>query len=315
MSENLDVNMQEGVVKSRTILKLFVLLTVAVYWKPALSKDVRAAVQIEISALQDVVPSGSPVKVKAEITNLTSRAIKFARETLASEIEVRDRTGTLLQTTEKYRQSLSEDSLRRNAVEVPAGETMKWVFDLSKMYDLSTTGRYSVQIRWPGGSEFVYPPAVSNIIIVKITPPTTAAAEPPAGPTASFSLEIDAPQDVVKSGSPMDIDIFATNATDHDLNLDNSLELYSIDVRDQSQKEPPITEAGKLLQRLHGKGSGNYVPVKAGKVTGMGVLPISQLYDFGQPGEYTVQIARIDEATKTLVKSNTATITVKPKSK
>jgi hypothetical protein len=301
--------------RPRKILKLFVFLSVAFHWKPALSQGAGTGLSIEISTFQDVVPSGFPVKVKAEVTNTSSRAIRCSEAGLEFEIEVRDTAGTLLQTTEKYRESLRKPALRRLTIEVAPGETRKWVFVLSDMYDLSNLGQYSVQIRWPGGGEYVYSPAVSNIISVKIATATTAAPQNLAGPKASFSLEIDAPQDVLKSDSPINIVILATNATDHVLDLDNSPNLYSIEVRDQSQMEPAVAEAGKLLQRLHGKGSGNQLRLKPGEVVGLGTLQISDLYDFRQPGEYTIQIARIDEETRTLVKSNTVSVTLKPRSK
>jgi len=301
--------------KRRKLFVLTVFLSVVLLWKPALSRRAATPLSIELSTLQDVVPSRSPVKVKAEVTNTSSRSLWFTQTGLASEIEVRNSTGTLLQTTEKYRESLRKPHLRLFSTEVAPGETRKWVFVLSDMYDLSEQGQYSMQIRWPGGGEYEYPQVLSNIISVKITPATAAAPENLTAPEASFSLEIDTEQDVVRSGSTIHIGIYAKNLTDHDLDLDNDLNLFSIDVQDQSQIEPPLTEAGNELQREHGQGSRNRVHLKPGEVVGLGTLSLGQFYDFKQPGEYTLQIARMDEKSKTLVKSNTMTITVKPRSK
>jgi hypothetical protein len=103
-----------------------------------------------------------------------------------------------------------------------------------------------------------------------------------------------------------------TNLTNHDLHLDNALTLESIDLVDSRKIVPPLTEAGKRNQQFHGSGGNQHVHLAPGETTGMGMSPLGQLYDLSQPGEYTVQVSRVDEETKTLVKSNTITITVKP---
>src|SRR5689334_24046196 len=109
--------------KHRKLFALTVVLSVALLWKPALSRRAATPLSIALSALQDVVPSGSPVKVKAEVTNTSSLSLWFTQTGLASEVEVRNSTGTLLQTTEKYRESLRKPHLRLFATEVAPGET------------------------------------------------------------------------------------------------------------------------------------------------------------------------------------------------
>jgi hypothetical protein len=42
------------------------------------------------------------------------------------------------------------------------------------------------------------------------------------------------------------------------------------------------------------------------------VIAVSDLYDLSQPGQYTIQVRRWDDETKTWVKSNTITVTVIP---
>lgn len=280
---------------------------VALYGTFAASQTAGGPLSLEISAIQSVVPSGSPVKVKTEVTNTSSAVIRCSEGGIEFEIEVRDSTGTLMQTTEKYRESRRKPALRQVTIAVAPGETKKWLFVLSDMYDLSKPGQYSVQIRWPGGGE--YAPALSNIISVTIT---TAASGNLEVPKASLALEIDATQDVLKVGSPVNIAISAINLTNHDLDLDNALTLYSIEIADGGKIEPPLTEGGKRHQQFHGYSGGHHVHLTPGETTGMGILPIGELYDLSRPGEYTIQIARVDEETKTLVKSNTVNITVKP---
>jgi hypothetical protein len=296
--------------KLHKALALTVVLSVAFLWKPAQSRGARKLFSIEASVAQDVVHSGSPVKLKAEITNNSTGTTSFSEDGVELAVEVRDSTGNVMPWTEKYRQARRAPSLRRISIELAPEETRKWMFMLSDMYDLSKPGQYSAQIGWNG--HVTYPDIRSNTVQFTIS---SAVSQSVATPTTSFTLEIDALQDVVKSGSRIRVDIFATNVTDHDLDLDNDLNLYSIEVRDQSQTEPPLTEAGKKLQREHGQGSRNHVHLKPGKVVGLGIVWISDLYDFRKPGEYSIQIARMDEETKTLVKSNTMIITVKPGSK
>jgi hypothetical protein len=42
------------------------------------------------------------------------------------------------------------------------------------------------------------------------------------------------------------------------------------------------------------------------------VISVSDLYDLSKPGQYTIQVRRWDDETKTWVKSNTLTVTVTP---
>ena len=41
-------------------------------------------------------------------------------------------------------------------------------------------------------------------------------------------------------------------------------------------------------------------------------VDLTSIYDLSQPGKYTVQVQRTDAVSKTLVKSNTVTVTVTP---
>jgi hypothetical protein len=42
------------------------------------------------------------------------------------------------------------------------------------------------------------------------------------------------------------------------------------------------------------------------------IIVVNDLYDLRQPGQYTIQVRRWDDETKTWVKSNTITVTVTP---
>jgi hypothetical protein len=42
------------------------------------------------------------------------------------------------------------------------------------------------------------------------------------------------------------------------------------------------------------------------------VIALNDFYDLSAPGQYTIQVRRWDDETKTWVKSNTLTVTVSP---
>jgi len=58
-------------------------------------------------------------------------------------------------------------------------------------------------------------------------------------------------------------------------------------------------------------GSGGYLRLHPGK-TLVHRVNVSKLYDLSRPGLYTIQFRRLDEESKTLVKSNSAKVRVKP---
>jgi hypothetical protein len=186
-------------------------------------------------------------------------------------------------------------------------ETTKVDFVLSDMYDL-TPGQYMLYLEI---SDWVASFAIlSNVIYLSVAEPSPSV-EPVGSPEGSFSLEIDTSRDIVKDASRLYLVIYATAAA-HDVDLDNSLTLYSIDVRDSQGVVPPLKKDGRLLQSLAGNKGGNRVHLKPGEKVGFGTLQLPDLYDLTQPGEYTVQLARTDEETKTVVKSNAIALTVKP---
>ncbi len=132
----------------------------------------------------------------------------------------------------------------------------------------------------------------------------------------SFSLTIGAKEAAVKAGLPIWVDVMMENKTDHDLRVYRALSgdmdqggwVYVVDVRDDKGAAPPRTQ---YARSIGAGGSGGYLPLDPGK-TLTDRVSVSKLYDLSRPGKYAIQFRRVDEESKTFVKSNKITVTVAP---
>jgi hypothetical protein len=136
--------------------------------------------------------------------------------------------------------------------------------------------------------------------------------------SASFSLMIQAPSTVFKIGAPVELRIILKNTSDHEIQIwRNALGqeglVYKLDVKDEHGKVPPTTKFKESLKGLENpayltpqtpiKISGAWVPLKPGN-TLTDPINVSRLYDL-RPGRYSLQVQRLDDESKTTVKSNT----------
>lgn len=140
------------------------------------------------------------------------------------------------------------------------------------------------------------------------------------GASPSFSITINASRTIERLGSPLEIRIVLTNTTAHGqwVYQDVSGEFdYTIDVSGQDKSEP--TES-RYFRAVKGKDSGKPTIVvthgggpRLVKADGTltDTIDLNKLYDL-QPGKYTIQVERLDEDGKTVVKSNTITVNVTP---
>lgn len=275
------------------------------------SQDAVPPFSIAISAFQDVAPAGAKLKVKAEVTNM-SRQVLTAGDGSEIHWEVRASNGNLVPLRESFKEERKRDATRflpPTVIKIVPGETNKWEFVISDMYELSQPGQYTMraQLRGIDGSSAV---ATSNEVALTITPPEAQQARELSH--ASFSLEIDAYQDIVKAGAPVNIRIQASNTAEHDIDFDNALTKYSWDVLDSQGSVPALTAAGQRLQGLFGKNGDHHIRLRPGETKGVAGVFLQDLYDLKRPEQYTIQVRRIDDETKTVVKSNVITITVKP---
>ena len=151
-------------------------------------------------------------------------------------------------------------------------------------------------------------------IVPLISAQSTKSAKKP-----SFSIAINAPEDIVKADSSVPLDIILTNTSDKDTSSGEILggaELnYDIDVRGSKGELAPETSFGR---KLHHKEPGFTL---GGSVVAYYLKPgqthetrsyLNRVYDLSQPGKYTIQVQRRDPDSNTIVKSNAITITVVP---
>ena len=150
-----------------------------------------------------------------------------------------------------------------------------------------------------------------------------AQAESPGGQKASFTMSISLVHGTVKPGSEVPVTVEATNTSAGPFDFiiaRGGASLYTIQVFDSAGKAVPLTPFGAALQRgryLHEEGKPPRVLV--GSAGGHTIAPgetakdmvdLDERFDLSKPGSYTVQLERLDPATKLTVKSNIVTLTV-----
>ena len=139
-----------------------------------------------------------------------------------------------------------------------------------------------------------------------------------------FSILISAPRTDVKSNSAIDVKIILTNLLDKQLLVYTSglgERDYTVRVSDKDGREPLET---RYLRAVRGKdtsdplsktslvivGGGGFHGVRPGESFDL-TIDLTKLYVL-KPGKYTVQVERLDDENKALVKSNAITVTVNP---
>jgi hypothetical protein len=146
-----------------------------------------------------------------------------------------------------------------------------------------------------------------------------------SGSSPDFSLHIGPPRQVVKAGSPVQIEVNVVNATDHKIWFSAAKggkgwsELtYNVTIRDAQGSSPPLTKLGRALTGEFLR-SDDEVPnsvdhVFADLETGESapdVMTVSKIYDLSRPGSYVVTISGADTK-DAWVYSNTVSIKVIP---
>ena len=157
---------------------------------------------------------------------------------------------------------------------------------------------------------------VRHFVLILYSTLCLAAAPPQDAGVAPLSIGISAPQDTVQSGSEVQIEVTITNTSDQNLRY-RPLSWPDVkeDVRDSQGRPAPETAYGRELHARH-------IRPTAGSFPGTRILepgdnvryryPLTVIYDLSRPDTYTVQVQRQDPVTKTIVKSNTITVTVTP---
>lgn len=141
--------------------------------------------------------------------------------------------------------------------------------------------------------------------------------------TASFSVTITPEKPTVKVASPVWVVATVENKSNHDIpvyraisgDMDQGGWVYTVDVRHDKGVASSETRFYRIVQDrdpdVTMKRSGGSTKVKPGE-TMTDRVNVSKLYDLTQPGRYTIQFQRLDPETKTFVKSNEITVTLRP---
>jgi len=136
-----------------------------------------------------------------------------------------------------------------------------------------------------------------------------------------FSIAINVPSNTVKSGSQITVNATLTNKAKDTIYLNVSAQWeaeldFRIDVHDVQANAAPLTDYGRLVLKNEGE-----VPIVEIYI-GIAILHsgdtfrreivISKLYDLTNPGKYTIQAQRVDDANGVIAKSNIVNVTVTP---
>jgi hypothetical protein len=135
-----------------------------------------------------------------------------------------------------------------------------------------------------------------------------AKPEPPP-----FSIVISAAHEVVSAGVPIPMVVTFRNTSSHDIGIERApVEFnFEIDVHDSSGNRPSLADGSKVpIEGVETRGGSHFSifmsPGEALKID----FEIDKAYDLSKPGAYTIQLSRMDEATKSEAKSNMITVTV-----
>lgn len=146
----------------------------------------------------------------------------------------------------------------------------------------------------------------------------------------SMALTISTKSSVVKSGAKIRVQIEETNKSAHDIlrtlpmptaedqEPHSELAGLKVEIADASGKEPPLRKWGRTVLRKEVPSDPTTVsgqtaiafPLHSGE-SRTGGITVSNMYDLGHPGKYTIWVQGHDDQGKG-VKSNTITITVTP---
>jgi len=213
-----------------------------------------------------------------------------------------------------------------------AGGSSKGVVDLSTLYSLDDPGRYTVVLTMvdPVSGATVK----SNPVTVTVGPAlksrTPQAAEQPTG-IHPFALDLSADETTVKKTVPVDVLVVTKDVSAHKITIrrqalshDSAMlgSSFRVDVQDVEGNTPLDAALGQSTNHLGeappeaasmaaARAAGTLVSLKPGQ-DWRNTIRVSDLYDLSKPGQYTIQVRRWDDETKTWVKSNKITVTVTP---
>jgi hypothetical protein len=297
---------------------------------------------LALSAVQGTVASGSPVNARVVTTNTSGREIHFMWDTPPKfyQVDVHDGSGNAPPDTWVRRMCRTNEENSPNGpvsigmsmakLRLKPGAASTDVIDLGTWYDFSQPGTYTIQVR--RRAEEAGTMVTSNPITITVVPGETPQSLPPSPPPASqppFSLTLwTSPRATSFPLGNVWFDVITENISDHKIFLrtetsrkEQAGSIYKIDITDDRGGMPLPTEFGRASD-IRGDTPpppASATPREAGE--SLRLLPgekwsdfisLHNLYRIQEPGQYTIQVRRWDDETKTWVKSNTIRVTVTP---
>lgn len=136
----------------------------------------------------------------------------------------------------------------------------------------------------------------------------------------SFAITIAAPQDIVKMGAAVQVDITFKNISDQDLPVfipfdETGIAMaFDIDVRDNTGAPAHETAIGLHVHQKTRKpviisGPTKVIP-PGGEIERS--TNLAKVFDLSKHGTYSIQVTKVDPNHKSIVKSNTITIAITP---
>jgi hypothetical protein len=291
-----------------------------------------------LSTLKGVVKTGSPIEVSVVTANTSQDDIFFSYpaslgRSFGYDAEVRDTNGNAppdTQINRVIRARRLEGSF--TSVRVQSGTAWTETIDISKLYDFREPGTYTIRVQ----RRDIHSPVLvkSNSVTVQVVEnenlPSVPALAQPSVASPAFSLTIWTSRRVV-SFRPREVwcEVITKNISDHKIFLHTEMTeqdelgpVYKVDVRDRNGALAPEGESGRLA-KIDDQAPPSLPPASPPRQGGQSLrllpgedwsdmIQLKDLYDIKIPGQYTIQVRRWDDETKTWVKSNKLTVTVTP---
>lgn len=179
------------------------------------------------------------------------------------------------------------------------------------------SGGHTPGPNWPTFLKFAEryltePPVVQGLVGHAQTTSVAESAKP------TFSVNISAVQDVVTVGSAVMVNIVLTNTSDHKIGLawerTSGGRNFQVNVRNSEGESAQLVPRSWVDTngRRHirfGAGSAYVLYLEPGQ-TKKDFFDACDYYILNRPGKYTIQLQRVDDESKVVVKSNTITVTV-----
>jgi hypothetical protein len=307
--------------------------------KAAQSTQSPASLALTLRAVNETVQAGSAVELEVTVKNNSDHGDAYPSwgPIYYEKFDVRDSQG-VRPLTRRGRalllgEGLSPDDFPRGS---QGGEPLKPGQSMTlpehipgDIFDLSKPGRYSIRLHIPWGNSYLD----SNTITITVVPADAAhlaaAKVPPRQPPIAVTIKTEGGLTTFPAGHVM-LDVTTKNISNHFTNQRtardkrDSQRFYRVDVQDSQGSTPPETDFGRSVgnrgdvppqhlgeNALPGREDvrgGSYLPGDQRTET----IKVDDLYDMSKPGQYTIQVRRWDDETKTWVKSNAVTVTVTP---